>query len=162
MPRLDPHSYADDTQPRTKAFDWKARVDFPAKVIHAEITLSFTEPAAGGALDLDTRALTIDAVLGSSGAALAHTLHEADPILGSRLEITLPKGTTSITIRYRTSPEASALQWLTPEQTLGKEHPYVFTQCQAIHARSVILARTRPRSGRPSPHRSTCPLGCVR
>jgi leukotriene A-4 hydrolase/aminopeptidase len=144
MSRLDPHSYADDTQPRTKSFDFRARVDFTARVLHAEITLSFVEPAAGGPLDLDARALTIDAVLDESGAPLRHELHAADPILGSRLEIAVPAGARSIRIRYRTSPEASALQWLTPEQTLGKQHPYLFSQCQAIHARSVLPCQDTP------------------
>lgn len=144
MSRLDPHSYADDTQPRTKSFEWKARVDFAARVLHAEVILSFAEPAAGGPLDLDTRALSIDAVLDESGATLQHALHAPDPILGSRLEVAVPAGARSIRITYRTSPEASALQWLTPEQTLGKEHPYLFSQCQAIHARSVLPCQDTP------------------
>ena len=144
MARLDPHSYADDTQPRTKSFDWRASVDFTARVLNAELTLSFVEPAGGGPLDLDTRGLTIDAVVGANGAPLEHTLHAADPILGSRLEISVPKGADAVCIRYRTSPDASALQWLTPEQTLGKQHPYLFSQCQAIHARSVIPCQDTP------------------
>jgi leukotriene-A4 hydrolase len=144
MARLDPHSYADDAQPHTKSFDWKATVDFSSRVLRAELTLRFVEPAAGGKLDLDTRALVIEAVLGADGAPLEHTLHPAEPVLGSRLEIELPKDTGSIRIRYRTSPEASALQWLTPEQTLGKKHPQLFSQCQAIHARSVLPCQDTP------------------
>ena len=144
MSRLDPHSYADDNQPRTRSFDWKASVDFATRTIRAEVTLSFVSPAAGGPLDLDTRDLTIDAVVDPGGKPLAYTLHGADPILGRRLEVTVPAGATSIVIRYRTSPEASALQWLTPEQTLGKEHPYLFSQCQAIHARSVVPCQDTP------------------
>lgn len=35
-----------------------------------------------------------------------------------------------IEISFETSPKSSALQWLTPEQTSGKEHPYLFSQCQ--------------------------------
>jgi leukotriene A-4 hydrolase/aminopeptidase len=144
MSRLDPHSYADDTQPRTKSLTWDATVDFQAHVLRAELTLHFTAPAAGGPLDLDTRALAILGVVGPDGAPLEHKLHVADPILGSRLEITVPAGAESIRIRYRTSPDASALQWLTPEQTLGKKHPYLFSQCQAIHARSVLPCQDTP------------------
>lgn len=33
-------------------------------------------------------------------------------------------------IEYETSSEASALQWLNAEQTSGKKHPYMFSQCQ--------------------------------
>jgi leukotriene-A4 hydrolase len=144
MARLDPHSYADDVQPRTKSFDWRASVDFSTRVLTAELTLRFVGPAAGGPLDLDTRALAIDAVLDAAGTQLEHTLHAADPILGSRLEIAVPKGVESIRIRYRTAPEASALQWLTPQQTLGKKHPHLFSQCQAIHARSVLPCQDTP------------------
>ena len=144
MARRDPHSYADDAQPRTRSFDWKATVDFSTRLLRAELTLRFVAPAAGGPLDLDTRALAIEAVLGADGAPLEHTLHAAEPILGSRLEIAVPKGAESIHIRYRTSPEASALQWLTPEQTLGKKHPQLFSQCQAIHARSVLPCQDTP------------------
>ena len=39
-----------------------------------------------------------------------------------------------IKISYQTSSTASAAQWLTPEQTTGKEHPYFFTQCQVDHS----------------------------
>lgn len=144
MARLDPHSYADDTQPRTKTFDWQASVDFAKRVLEAEVALHFTAPAAGGPLDLDTRGLQIEAVLDAGGNALAYTLHPADPVLGSRLEIAVPSGASSIRIRYRTSPDASALQWLTPEQTLGKKHPYLFSQCQAIHARSIVPCQDTP------------------
>lgn len=35
-----------------------------------------------------------------------------------------------ISINYKTDPEATALQWLTPEQTAGGKHPYLFSQCQ--------------------------------
>jgi leukotriene-A4 hydrolase len=145
MARTDPHSYADDTQPRTKSFDWKARVDFAERVITAEVALHFVEPArVGGTLDLDTRALQIEAVTLPDGSALDHKLHDAEPILGSRLAIAIPAGTRTIHIRYRTSPTASALQWLTPEQTLGKKHPFLFSQCQAIHARSVLPCQDTP------------------
>ena len=38
----------------------------------------------------------------------------------------------TVHIEYETSNEASALQWLEPEQTAGKEHPYMFSQCQVV------------------------------
>ena len=144
MTRLDPHSYADDRQPQTESFALTARVDFATKTITAEVVLTFREPGRGP-LDLDTRDLTIERVEDARGRTVAFQLHPADAVIGSRLAITLPDTTPSIKIRYRTSPEASALQWLSPAQTRGGVHPYLFSQCQAIHARSLIPLQDTPR-----------------
>ncbi len=144
MARLDPHSFADDAQPRTTHFDWKARVDFDTRTLDGEVTLRFARSANGGRLDLDTRGLEVREVTGPDGAPFPHVLEPADPILGRRLAIDLPSGAEAVTIRYRTSPEASALQWLDPAQTFGKKHPYVFSQCQAIHARSIVPCQDTP------------------
>jgi len=144
MARPDPHSYADDAQPRTAHFDWKARVDFETRTLDAEVTLRFAAPARGGRLDLDTRALEIRTVVAIDGTPLPHVLEPADPVLGARLAIELPAGAAGVVVRYRTSPAASALQWLEPAQTYGKRQPYVFSQCQAIHARSVVPCQDTP------------------
>ncbi|HVV85965.1 MAG TPA: M1 family metallopeptidase [Kofleriaceae bacterium] len=145
MARRDPHSYNDDTQPETEELALTATVDFATHTLAAEATLTFRAPAAGGPLDLDTRDLTIESVVDAAGAALAHTLHRPEPILGARLTVELPPGATSIRIRYRTSPEASALQWLEPGQTLGGRQPFLFSQCQALHARSLVPLQDTPR-----------------
>ena len=44
----------------------------------------------------------------------------------------------SIIINYNTTTKCEAIQWLNPNQTLGKQYPYLFSQCQAIHARSFL------------------------
>jgi aminopeptidase N len=144
MARRDPHSYADDTQVETASLSLVARVDFTHEVLHAEATLLFARPG-GGALDLDTRDLAIDAVEDLDGRALAFVLHPAEPILGARLAIELPAASAGVRIRYRTSPTASALQWLAPAQTAGGKAPFLFSQCQAIHARSVVPLQDTPR-----------------
>lgn len=36
-------------------------------------------------------------------------------------------------VEYETDPEAYALQWLTAEQTAGRKHPYMFSQCQVSY-----------------------------
>jgi len=61
---------------------------------------------------------------------------ESDPILGAPLRISLPRGAEWVRIRYSTSPSASALQWCEPAQTANKARPFLYTQSQAIHARS--------------------------
>jgi aminopeptidase N len=144
MARLDPHSYHDDTQVETEALALAARVDFATRTLHAEAELVFRAPG-GGTLDLDTRDLAIEAVVDQDRRPLEHVLHPAEPILGARLSIALPPETRAVRIRYRTSPDASALQWLDPAQTSGGQHPFLFSQCQAIHARSVVPLQDTPR-----------------
>jgi leukotriene-A4 hydrolase len=144
MPRLDPHSYADSSHPRTRTLRWKAKVDFDRRVVDAEATLVFDEPG-GGDLDLDTRGLAITSVTDAEGSPLAFTLDAPDPVLGARLRIALGVRTASVTVRYTTSPEATALQWLEPAQTADRKHPFLFSQCQAIHARSVVPLQDTPR-----------------
>ena len=144
MPRLDPHSYADAAQPRTRSFDLKARVDFETRTLAGEVALQLSAPSPAGPFDLDTRGLTIDSVQDDAGRTLRFQLHRPDPILGSRLEVQLPQGCTGVRVRYRTAPDASALQWLEPAQTLGGRHPFLFSQCQAIHARSVLPCQDTP------------------
>jgi leukotriene-A4 hydrolase len=144
MARLDPHSYNDDSQVETESLALAARVDFDTRTLHAEAELAFRAPG-GGTLDLDTRDLAIEAVVDQDRRPLPFVLHPAEPILGARLELTLPPGTRAVRIRYRTSPDASALQWLEPAQTSGGMHPFLFSQCQAIHARSVVPLQDTPR-----------------
>src|SRR2546430_17013225 len=67
-----------------------------------------------------------------------------DPVLGTPLKIRLTPGTNRVTVRYSTWPGASGLQWLDPPQTAGKQHPFLYTQSQAIHARSWIPLQDTP------------------
>ncbi len=141
--RPDPHSYADLDQPRTSSIDLALRADFDRRVLEGEIALRFGE-AGGGAIDLDTRDLRIDSVASLEGSALRFELAAAEPILGSRLRIELPQGARGVRIRYATSPAATALQWLSPAQTSG-DQPFLFSQAQPIHARSIAPLQDTPR-----------------
>src|SRR5215471_7918568 len=147
MPRLDPHSWADSDQPQADRLVWRARVDFADRVLRCEASLLLREPAAeDGPLDLDTRDLVIEQVIDADGRALPFTLSEPDPILGTRLRIQLPRGAQEVAVRYATSPRASALQWLEPVQTVGGTHPFLYSHCQPIHARSLVPLQDTPRT----------------
>ena len=141
--RPDPHSFAEIDQPQTGGIDLALRADFSRRVLEGEIALHFREPGAG-AIDLDTRDLRIDRVESLDGAPLQYQLGAPEPILGARLRVVLPSGARGVRIRYATSPAATALQWLEPSQTAG-DHPFLYSQSQPIHARSLAPLQDTPR-----------------
>ncbi len=149
-PAKDVHSYSNPTEIRVRHVDLDLDVLFDRKVLRGTATLSLERPAGGRAtgLVLDTRDLTIEKVEaspdGTAWTAAPFSLAPPDKILGSALTVTLPENATRVRIAYTTSPQASGLQWLDPPQTAGKKDPFLFTQSQAIHARSWIPLQDSP------------------
>src|SRR5215471_16534462 len=145
MARIDPHSYFDTEQPRAKHVRLRWQVDFDAQQLTGDVTLVFEKPSSG-MVDLDSKGLTITAVQTSTGRNVPYAFGNDEPILGRKLRLDLPADTSEVTIAYHTSPEALALQWLDPAQTAGKRHPFLFSQCQAIHARTILPIQDTPRA----------------
>ena len=118
-------------------------VDFEASVIKGKAVLTIASKCDSLAKAVfDTRDLKISSVT-MSGAACKFSLGEPMGGFGQALVVTLSKpiakgGSAKLEIAYATSPDSSALQWLGAEQTSGKARPYLFSQCQAIHARSML------------------------
>ena len=89
---------------------------------------------------LDTKMLDIISVF-RDNKPLKFELKE-ETIYGRALHIFLGENTMAgdiadIQIFYKTHPDSDAISWLSPEQTLEKKHPMVYSQCQTILARSV-------------------------
>ncbi len=143
MSRPDPHSYFDADHARVESLEWRARVDFDAKTLDCEALLQFAEPARG-AVDLDTRDLDIASVQTERGEDVPFEVAAPDKVLGARLRLTFAVACRSVTVRYRTSVASSALQWLEPAQTAGGAQPFLFSQCQALHARSIVPLQDTP------------------
>lgn len=88
-------------------------------------------------LILDTYDLTIDSVL-VDGHKVNYVLDSPIKYLGSALHIPINHNSQFIGVFYKTGTHARALQWLEPQQTHDKKHPFLFTQSESIYARSWI------------------------
>lgn len=142
MARLDPHSFADDEHPNVTRIVLDLQVDFDRKSLFGVAALHL-DRSANGEVDFDSRDLEIESVTDADGHPLTYELDVTDSVLGQRLRVQATGSVVCVT--YRTSDKASALQWLDAAQTAGQRHPYVFTQCQAIHARSLFPCQDTPR-----------------
>lgn len=144
----DIHSYADPNAVRVTHVDLDWTVSFEQKTISGFATLSLDRTDKSAPLYLDTRDLKIFSAEASPDnrryELTKFELAPADKILGSKLTVQLPDGAKYVRIYYSSSPKASGLQWLSPEQTAGKQQPYMFSQAQAIHARSFIPLQDSP------------------
>jgi leukotriene-A4 hydrolase len=140
----DYHSFANPESIKVTHLKLDLTVDFAKKVLVGTAQLDFQRVESNATqLILDTRDLTIDSVT-AMGKAVTFDLASVDSFLGAALTIDIPANADSVVISYQTSPKASGVQWLTPEQTAGKKHPFLFTQAQAIHARSFIPLQDSP------------------
>ena len=146
----DFHSYANPGDVRVRHVDLDWQVLFDQKVLKGIAVFSIERVSQNmtAPLILDTRNLKI-ATAETSADGVSYTpanfaIASEDKILGAALTIPLPEKATRVRINYSTDPGASGVQWLEPSQTAGKKNPFVFTQSQAIHARSWIPLQDTP------------------
>jgi aminopeptidase N len=141
-PIRDEHSYAEPDVVLVTHLALDLALDFDKKTLAGTATLDLDwKNATATTLVLDSRQLRIgeaDAGDGTTWAPAKVEVGAQDPILGSKVTVTLTRQAPKVRLRYATSPEASGLQWLTPAMTLGKKTPFMFSQSQQIHARSWV------------------------
>ncbi len=147
-------SFANTDQFVTDSLELDLTVDFEAEELHGSAILNLNKIDSGATeIVLDTRDLSVEkvSVATDSGdwADAEFGFGEADDVLGTPLIVTVPaeaQSSTSLALRidYRTSPGATALQWLPKNLTAGGDHPYLFSQSQAIHARSWVPLQDTP------------------
>jgi leukotriene-A4 hydrolase len=141
----DPHSYSRPDEVRVEHMTLDLEVDFPNKQIAGLATLRIRNSGTARTLLLDTHRLEIRSVRLQPGDAPAQfRLGAADPVLGSPLEIAINPETTAVKIEYASDPGAKALQWLEPEMTAGRQHPFLLSQSQAILARTWVPCQDTP------------------
>lgn len=153
-PAHDYFSFANTEQFVTRHLELDLTVDFSAEQLrgHAILRMQVIDSSATEIV-LDTRDLNIKGVsfLHDDGTYIVAEFRfgEPDAVLGEPLLIQVPgavKGEPEISVRldYETSPDSTALQWLPPALTAGGKHPFMFSQSQAIHARSWVPLQDTP------------------
>jgi aminopeptidase N len=150
-PAHDYFTFANTDQFVTEHLTLDLDVNFDEKALQGFAMLTMRRlDAMATQLILDTRDLTIASVVvlqSGNSAPAQFQFGEDHETLGTPLVIDLPADTGEsfdLMIEYHTSPESTALQWLPPELTAGGKYPLMFSQSQAVHARSWVPLQDTP------------------
>ena len=140
---VDVHTYAKPEEAVVTHLNWDANVNFDTKTISATATWDIktsddAKQITFDIFDLNVSKVTVD------GADANFSIGDFDENMGSPLNIDITPQAKKVAITYTTGKNARALQWLDAEQTAGKEKPFLFTQSQAILARSWVPTQDGP------------------
>lgn len=144
----DPHSYANVHEITTEHLHLELDVNFDNQTIYGVARHKMSKHNTAQAI-FDVKELEIMKVtLGKKGneKGTEYTVGKNDDLLGAPLKVKLEKGDQYINIYYKTTENTEALDWLPPSLTAGKNHPFLYTQGQAILTRSWIPIQDTPMS----------------
>ncbi|KAK8081894.1 leukotriene A-4 hydrolase/aminopeptidase [Apiospora saccharicola] len=149
-PTRDPNTLSNYGAWLTKHTTVNFKINFEKQRLEGSVSLdleSLTDKESNEII-LDTTSLDISSVK-LNAADLKWELKQAVAPYGSPLHITVPEGAqkgavVKLDIAVTTTKDCTGLQWMTPAQTGNKKHPYVYSQCQAILARSILPCQDTP------------------
>ncbi|KAK0720797.1 peptidase family M1-domain-containing protein [Lasiosphaeris hirsuta] len=147
--RRDPNTLSNYDVWRTKHTTANLRVDFADKCLRGSVVLELESQEAGSKeIILDSSYLAVSSIKLNSTPS-EWQIGERAGANGSPVHISVPSGTAKgevvkLEIELATTDKCTALQWLTPAQTSNKKAPFMFSQCQAIHARSLFPCQDTP------------------
>lgn len=140
---VDVHSFARPAEALVKHLFLDLAVDFKTKTLSGSALWDIEVTAPIKEIVFDTRGLVVKQVL-VDDKAVVYTLADSVSILGSALHVPVSFTNKHVRIEYATRPDALALQWLDPAQTAGRKQPFLFTQSQAILARTWVPCQDSP------------------
>lgn len=146
-PIRDIHSCAnvDELKPIHLYLDWQ--IDWENKRIHGSVQHELEAQRGTNKAVFDTSYLDIHQVQ-VNGQTTSYELGPRRGPLGEPLHVTIGacKAGERVTVKiaYSTTNQCTALGWLTAEQTHAKKTPFLYSQCQAIHARSLLPCMDTP------------------
>jgi leukotriene-A4 hydrolase len=144
FPVTDLHSYANINQIRIKHINLNLEIDWEAHILKGQATLNINKLSETDTLILDSKQLTVSGITNEKGQPLTYWFGKNQEIFGSALYVKLDGEQNAIMVNYQTQAECAALQWLSPEQTHDKKDPFLYSQSQAILARSWVPCQDAP------------------
>ena len=136
----DHHSYSKPAEAVVTHLDWNAVVDFESRTIAATATFDLETSDNAEKVILDIRELDILSVQ-VDGKDSPFNIGEEQEFIGSPLSIEITPSTKKVSINYNTQPGADAFLWVEGSEDA---HPFLFTQSQAILARTWIPCQDSP------------------
>ncbi len=133
----DFHSFSKPDEAIIDHLEWDAIVNFDSRSIEATATYSITSSKDAERIILDIRELNILNVQ-VDGRDASYEIGEERPFIGSPLSININPDSKEISINYSTQPGADAFLWV------EGENPFLFTQSQAILARTWLPCQDSP------------------
>lgn len=150
MAKRDPSSASNYDAWLTRHTTANLKIDFKEKCLRGSIVLELESCTAKESTEiiLDSSHVSVESVHLNSAEPKWEIKARTEP-LGSPLHIAVPAGAASgevvkLEIGVRTTEKCTALQWLTPAQTSNKKAPFMFSQAQACHARSLFPCQDTP------------------
>ena len=140
----DVHSCAKIDQVVTKHLDLELDVNFRDKTIDGKASYIIENKSDADHLMLDTKDLNIKSIYLDDNEKADYQLGDDSGFLGQSLRIYLKPETKNVVINYSTNPKAEALQWIEPRKTAGQQYPFLYTQSQAILARTWLPCQDGP------------------
>lgn len=160
-PEQDPSSLSNYYDLKIKHTTLNFDIDFSSQTVSGDVTYAIEKLAETDKVVLDTSVLTILSALVNNEAA-QFKLEESRPPLGTPLTVTVGAATEfDLKISFQTTEKCTALQFLDKEATDGKKQPYLFSQCQAIHARSLFPCFDTPAVKTPYTFQAKSPLPTI-
>lgn len=150
-PPRDPNTLSNYNCWKTKHTIADLAIDFKTQKLAGSVTLhleSATEKASEEII-LDTSFLDVQDISVNGSRRRDWEVKDRSEPYGSPLSIKVPGGAAKgsivvVNIALSTTDKCTALQWLASSQTSNKKFPYMFSQCQAIHNRSVFPCQDTP------------------
>lgn len=141
----DPHSFSKPSIAYVTHLDLDLKVNFEQQQITGKATWTIDNKSKAREIVFDDSKLNIEKItLGADEKETTFTFGPETPYVGKALKVAIAPDTKLINIYYTTGKDASALQWLNPQQTAGKKRPYLFTQSESIAARSWVPCQDSP------------------